>query len=136
MAADSRRDEDGPHHLRPNDGSTKARWSCKKETRISADDTLGSGYFDRLFPSGVKAMLEAPTSWWRANIAKPNRRGPGDYKAGVAPPKAKITGQTMSILSYNVIRGCNSRSRGWTTLNGRSAGSSTAAAGHSATFGA
>lgn len=31
----------------------------QKETEISADDTLGSVYFDRLFPMGVAAMVEA-----------------------------------------------------------------------------
>ena len=31
----------------------------QKETEISEDDTLGSVYFDRLFPMGVDAMLES-----------------------------------------------------------------------------
>ena len=31
----------------------------QKETEISADDTLGSVYFDRLFPMGVDAMIES-----------------------------------------------------------------------------
>ena len=31
----------------------------QKETPIGPDDTLGTVYFDRLFPMGVKAMLEA-----------------------------------------------------------------------------
>ncbi len=31
----------------------------QKETEITADDTLGSVYFDRLFPMGVEAMADA-----------------------------------------------------------------------------
>ena len=31
----------------------------QKETDVSENDTLGSVYFDRLFPMGVQAMLEA-----------------------------------------------------------------------------
>src|ERR671936_361805 len=31
----------------------------QKKTHISSDDSLGSVYFDRLFPMGVEAMLEA-----------------------------------------------------------------------------
>ena len=31
----------------------------QRETPISADDTLGTVYFDRLFPMGVEAMVEA-----------------------------------------------------------------------------
>src|SRR5512136_2251631 len=45
--------------FRPNDGLDEGPVILQKETPISADDTLGSVYFDRLFPMGVKAMLEA-----------------------------------------------------------------------------
>ena len=39
--------------------STPATCCCSGRTPISATDTLGSVYFDRLFPMGVEALLEA-----------------------------------------------------------------------------
>src|SRR3954451_18025297 len=45
--------------FRPTDGLDEGPVILQKETEISADDTLGTVYFDRLSPMGVKAMLEA-----------------------------------------------------------------------------
>src|SRR5260221_5399517 len=45
--------------FRPTDGLDEGPVILQKETPISPDDTLGTAYFDRLFPMGVKAMLEA-----------------------------------------------------------------------------
>jgi methionyl-tRNA formyltransferase len=45
--------------FRPNDGLDEGPVVLQKETQIGPDDTLGSVYFDRLFPMGVAAMLEA-----------------------------------------------------------------------------
>src|SRR4051794_29784944 len=45
--------------FRPTDGLDEGPVILQKETEVSPDDTLGTVYFDRLFPMGVKAMLEA-----------------------------------------------------------------------------
>src|SRR5512147_2908762 len=45
--------------FRPTDGLDEGPVILQKSTRIGPDDTLGSVYFDRLFPMGVQAMLEA-----------------------------------------------------------------------------
>src|SRR4051812_45682378 len=45
--------------FRPTDGLDEGPVILQKEIDISPDDTLGTVYFDRLFPMGVKAMLEA-----------------------------------------------------------------------------
>src|SRR5687767_10851725 len=45
--------------FRPTDGLDEGPVLLQKETPIGPDDTLGTVYFDRLFPMGVKAMLEA-----------------------------------------------------------------------------
>src|SRR3954464_14808556 len=45
--------------FRPSDGLDEGAIVLQKQTPISPDDTLGSVYFDRLFPMGVSAMLEA-----------------------------------------------------------------------------
>src|SRR5215468_6514478 len=43
----------------PDNGLDTGDILLQKKTAISADDSLGSVYFDRLFPMGVEAMLEA-----------------------------------------------------------------------------
>src|SRR5262249_56055963 len=45
--------------FRPTDGLDEGPVILQRETPIGPDDTLGTVYFDRLFPMGVKAMLEA-----------------------------------------------------------------------------
>src|ERR1700687_2241605 len=45
--------------FRPNEGLDEGPVILQKETPVGEDDTLGSVYFDRLFPMGVKAMLKS-----------------------------------------------------------------------------
>src|SRR5437879_8812606 len=45
--------------FRPTDGLDEGPVILQKEIPIGADDTLGTVYFERLFPMGVQAMLEA-----------------------------------------------------------------------------
>src|SRR5215475_8965133 len=45
--------------FRPTDGLDEGGVILQKKTPVGENDTLGTVYFDRLFPMGVKAMLEA-----------------------------------------------------------------------------
>src|ERR1700676_1897563 len=45
--------------FRPTDGLDEGPIILQKETPIGPDDTLGTVYFDRLFPMGVAALVEA-----------------------------------------------------------------------------
>src|SRR3984893_6497317 len=45
--------------FRPTDGLDEGPVILQRETPIGPDDTLGSVYFDRLFPMGVASLLEA-----------------------------------------------------------------------------
>src|SRR5581483_5530301 len=51
--------ETGLTIFRPTDGLDEGAVILQKKTPIAENDTLGSVYFDRLFPMGVQAMLEA-----------------------------------------------------------------------------
>src|ERR1700752_1628678 len=51
--------ETGLTIFRPTDGFDEGAVVLQKKTPIGDNDTLGSVYFDRLFPMGVQAMLEA-----------------------------------------------------------------------------
>jgi methionyl-tRNA formyltransferase len=106
--------------FRPNDGLDEGPVILQKETPISADDTLGSVYFDRLFPMGVKAMLEAADFV----VAGKNRETVQDesqasYEGWCRAAEAKINWANHVDFVYNVIRGCNPAPGAWTTLNGK-----------------
>src|ERR1022692_296511 len=45
--------------FRPSDGLDEGPVLLQRETPIGPDDTLGSVYFERLFPMGIAALLEA-----------------------------------------------------------------------------
>ena len=53
------RTETGLSIFWPDDGLDTGPILMQKSTPIGPDDTLGSVYFDRLFPMGVEAMLES-----------------------------------------------------------------------------
>jgi methionyl-tRNA formyltransferase len=106
--------------FRPNDGLDEGPVILQKETPISADDTLGSVYFDRLFPMGVKAMLEAAD----LVTAGKHRETVQDealasYEGWCRAAEAKINWASHVDFVYNLIRGCNPAPGAWTTLNGK-----------------
>src|SRR5262249_31575232 len=51
--------ETGLTIFRPTDGLDEGAVVLQKKTPIGSDDTLGTVYFNHLFPMGVAAMLEA-----------------------------------------------------------------------------
>src|SRR5204863_361183 len=51
--------ETGLTIFRPTDGLDEGAVVLQKKTPVGENDTLGTVYFDRLFPMGVQAMLEA-----------------------------------------------------------------------------
>jgi methionyl-tRNA formyltransferase len=106
--------------FRPNDGLDEGPVILQKETPIGADDTLGSVYFDRLFPMGVKAMLEAAD----LVVAGKHREtvqdeGQASYEGWCRTAEAKINWAGHVDFIYNVVRGCNPAPGAWTTLNGK-----------------
>jgi methionyl-tRNA formyltransferase len=106
--------------FRPNDGLDEGPVILQKETPIGPDDTLGSVYFDRLFPMGVAAMLEAAD----LVIAGKHRETVQDetlasYEGWCRAAEAKINWATHVDFTYNLIRGCNPAPGAWTTLNGK-----------------
>jgi methionyl-tRNA formyltransferase len=78
----------------------------QKEVAIGPDDTLGTVYFDKLFPLGVEALVES------VRLVKAGKapKIPQDLSQGEYEPICK----SMAIdwmypvgVVYNVIRGCN-----------------------------
>ena len=105
--------------FRPTDGLDEGPVILQKETRIGPDDTLGSVYFDRLFPMGVQAMLEAAD----LVVAGKHRELVQDesqatYEGWFREAEARINWASHVDAVHNLIRACNPAPGAWSTLNG------------------
>jgi len=106
--------------FRPTDGLDEGPVILQKETEIGPDDTLGTVYFDRLFPMGVKAMLEAAdlvTKGRHREVAQDESQA--TYEGWCRKAEAKINWANHVDFIYNLIRGCNPAPGAWTTLEGK-----------------
>jgi methionyl-tRNA formyltransferase len=105
--------------FRPTDGLDEGPVILQKETRIGPEDTLGTVYFDRLFPMGVQAMLEAAdlvVAGKHRELAQDESQA--TYEGWFREAEARINWANHVDVVHNVIRGCNPAPGAWTTLNG------------------
>lgn len=111
--------ETGLTVFRPTDGLDEGPILLQKKVPILPDDTLGRVYFDRLFPLGVKAMLEAAdlvAAGHEAVVAQDESRA--SYEGWFREAEAKIDWTRHVSLIYNLIRGCDPVPGAWTMLRG------------------
>jgi methionyl-tRNA formyltransferase len=92
----------------------------QKEVEIRPDDTTGSLYFNKLFPMGVDAMVEAVEL---VKKGKAPRIPQDDSKATYEPPcddrAASVDfGKSINDI-YNLIRGCDPQPGAYTTYQGK-----------------
>jgi methionyl-tRNA formyltransferase len=105
--------------FRPTDGLDEGPVVLQKETPVSADDTLGTVYFDRLFPMGVKAMLEAAdlvVAGKHKEVVQDESQA--TYEGWCRKAEARLNWANHVDFVYNTIRGCNPAPGAWTTLGG------------------
>jgi methionyl-tRNA formyltransferase len=106
--------------FRPNDGLDEGPVILQKECDIGPDDTIGSVYFDKLFPLGVKAMLEAADLVMAGKHSeKVQDESHASYEGWCRAAEAKIDWAKPVAQVYNLIRGCNPAPGAWTTFNGK-----------------
>ena len=106
--------------FRPTDGLDEGAIVLQKETPISPDDTLGTVYFDRLFPLGVSSMLEAAdlvAAGKHKEVVQDESRA--SYEGWCRGAEAKIDWAKPIDHVYNLIRGCNPAPAAWTTHGGK-----------------
>ncbi len=103
----------------PDNGLDTGPILLQKDVVIDPDDTLGSLYFNHLFPMGVDAILEA-VDLVRDGTALRLNQDPakGSYEGWCQRTDVEIDwAQSMDVV-YNLIRGANPQPGAWTTLNG------------------
>jgi methionyl-tRNA formyltransferase len=106
--------------FRPTDGLDEGPIVLQREIPIGPDDTLGTVYFDRLFPMGVAALLEAAdlvVSGRAAQVVQDESLA--SYLGWCRAAEARINWHNHIDLIYNLIRGCNPAPGAWTTHGGR-----------------
>jgi methionyl-tRNA formyltransferase len=112
--------ETGLTIFRPTDGLDEGAIILQKTTPISENDTLGTVYFDRLFPMGVAAMLEAAdlvVAGKHTETVQDESRA--TYEGWFRANESKINWHNHVDVVHNLIRGCDPAPGAWTTLGGK-----------------
>jgi methionyl-tRNA formyltransferase len=106
--------------FRPSDGLDEGPIILQKAVPIGPDDTLGTVYFERLFPLGVEALLEAADLVLADRCQEiPQREELASYEGWCRDPESRINWQAHVDQIYNLIRGCNPSPGAWTMVQGR-----------------
>ena len=106
--------------FRPTDGLDEGPVVLQKEVSIGPDDTLGSVYFDRLFPMGVTALVEAAglvMSGGSRDVVQDESAA--SYEGWCRAEEAQINWHNHVDVVYNLIRGCNPAPAAWTLFQGK-----------------
>ena len=111
--------ETGLTIFRPTDGLDEGAVILQKKTPVGENDTLGNVYFERLFPMGVEAMLEAAD----LVVAGKHKETAQDesqasYEGWFREAEAKIHWANHVDLIHNLIRASDPAPGAWTTLGG------------------
>ena len=103
----------------PDNGLDTGDILTTRKTPIGPTDTLGTVYFDRLFPMGVEAMLEGVDLVKAGKAPKIKQdESKATYEGKCGPGNAKIDWGKPWEQIDRLIRGCNPAPGAWTTLNG------------------
>lgn len=104
----------------PDNGLDTGDVLLQMKTPISADDSLGSVYFDRLFPMGVEAMLDS------VDLVKAGKTPRIKQDESLASYEGRCTADNARIdwgkpwkQIHDLIRGCSPAPGAWTQVNGQ-----------------
>src|SRR5437588_11635492 len=111
------RSETGLTIFRPTPGLDEGPVILQKRVAIGPNDTAASLYFDKIFPLGVEALLQAAdlvitgraTEWTQDE-------GQATYEGFVREAESKINWANHVDFVYDLIRGCNPAPGAWTTF--------------------
>ena len=114
------RSETGLTIFRPTPGLDEGPVILQKRVAIGPDDTAASLYFDKIFPLGVEALLQAAdlvvagraTEWTQDESQ-------ATYEGWVREAESRINWASHVDFVYDLIRGCNPAPGAWTTFKPR-----------------
>ena len=109
----------GLSYFWPDDGLDEGEILLQKEVAIGPDDTIGSVYFEKVFPLGLEATLEAIDLVRAGNPPKiAQDHSKATYEGWCNKMVAEIDWNRSVGELYNLIRGCNPQPGAWTIYNG------------------
>jgi methionyl-tRNA formyltransferase len=104
----------------PDNGLDTGDVLLQKKTHIGPQDTLGTIYFDRLFPMGVEAMLESIDLVKAGKAPRiKQQESQATYEGRCGPDNARIDWGKPWQQIDRLIRGCNPAPGAWTNLDGK-----------------
>ena len=104
----------------PDDGLDEGDILLQKEVDVGPDDTLGTVYFQKIFPLGIAAVLEAVDlirDGKAPRIKQDNSKA--TYESWCRKENAGIDWSKPAAEVYNLIRGTNPQPGAWTTHDGK-----------------
>jgi methionyl-tRNA formyltransferase len=112
--------ETGLTIFRPSDGLDEGLVILQKRCDIGPDETLGELYFNKLFPLGVSALLEAAD----AVVAGTHQETPQDesqasYEGWFLAAESQIHWHNHIDVVHDLIRACNPAPGAWTLAEGK-----------------
>ncbi len=110
------RSETGLSIFRPTPGLDEGPVILQKRVPIAADDTAGSLYFDKIFPLGVEALVEAADLVVKGRATETTQdEGRATYEGWVRTAESRIDWARHVDFLYDLVRGCNPAPGAWTT---------------------
>jgi methionyl-tRNA formyltransferase len=104
----------------PDNGLDTGPILLQKEIEIGPDDTLGSIYFNQLFPMGVDAMLEGVDLVRDGKAPKiVQDESKQTYESWCRKADAEVDWSKPAAEVYNLIRGANPQPGAWTSHDGK-----------------
>ena len=114
------RKETGFSIFRPTDGLDEGPVVLMRSVPIEDADTLGTLYFNKIFPAGVQGLLDAAD---QVVAGKATEQVQDETNAGyegiIRDAESRINWASHVDFTYNLIRGCNPAPGAWTTLDGK-----------------
>jgi methionyl-tRNA formyltransferase len=104
----------------PNDGLDEGAILLQKEVEVAEDDTLGTVYFNKIFPLGVQAVLEAVDLIEAGTAPRIEQdHSQATYESWCRKDNAGIDWQNPVGEVYNLIRGTDPQPGAWTVHKGK-----------------
>ena len=114
------RAETGLSIFRPTPGLDEGPVILQKRVKIDPDDTAGSLYFDKIFPLGVAALVEAADLVVSGRATESTQdESRATYEGWVREAESQINWANHVDFIYDLIRGCNPAPGAWTRFGGR-----------------
>jgi methionyl-tRNA formyltransferase len=109
------RSETGLSIFRPTPGLDEGPVVLQKRVPIGPEDTAGSVYFDKIFPLGIQALVEAADLVVSGRATETTQdESQATYEGWVREGESHINWAHHVDFVYDLIRGCNPAPGAWT----------------------